>query len=121
MDVMTVITHKGDFQMIAAEHAEATKSTRKRVRDTKSKKTSVSKKLAKTSGKAQGRDGSKTATVLALLRRKDGASTAELIEATGWQPHSVRGFLAGTLRKKMGLNVVSNKREEGERRYSIDG
>jgi uncharacterized protein DUF3489 len=41
------------------------------------------------------------------------------MKATGWQPHSVRGFLSGTIRKKMDLDVVSTKGEDGERSYSI--
>ena len=45
----------------------------------------------------------------------------ELMAATGWQPHSVRGFISGTLGKKMGLTVVSAKGENGERTYSIKG
>ena len=102
-----------------AEQAEATKNTKKRVGKPKSKKASASKKPAKVADKAQGREGSKTAIFLALLRRKGGVTSAELIEATGWQPHSVRGLLAGTVRKKMGLSVVSDKRENGERSYSI--
>ncbi|MGA7411722.1 MAG: DUF3489 domain-containing protein [Bryobacteraceae bacterium] len=69
---------------------------------------------------AQGsRQGSKTATVLDLLKRKGGVTSKELIAATGWQPHSVRGFLSGTLGKKMGLLVRSTKGESGERTYSI--
>jgi hypothetical protein len=64
-------------------------------------------------------DGSKTATVLKLLRRPGGASLNELMEATKWQAHSVRGFLSGTLRKKMGLAIESDKVGEGERTYSI--
>jgi len=70
--------------------------------------------------KAQGsRQRSKTATVLELLKRKDGVTSKELIVATGWQPHSVRGFLSGTIGKKMGLIVRSTKGENGERTYSI--
>jgi hypothetical protein len=41
------------------------------------------------------------------------------MKVTGWQPHSIRGFLSGTVRKKMGLTVVSAKGEDGERNYSI--
>jgi len=41
------------------------------------------------------------------------------MKATGWQPHSVRGFLSGTVSKKMGLVVVSTKAEDGERTYSV--
>ncbi len=67
------------------------------------------------------RQGSKTAKVLDLLKRSGGASLKELRKATGWQAHSVRGFLSGTLGKKMGFAVTSTKAEEGERRYSVKG
>jgi len=66
------------------------------------------------------RDGSKTALVLSLLRRAGGVSSEELMGVTGWQAHSVRGFLSGTVSKKMGLKVVSAKSESGARSYSID-
>lgn len=115
---MTAITAKGESMMMA-EQAEATKTTKKRVGKPKIKKTSASKRPTKVVDKTKSREGSKTATVLALLGRKGGVTGAELIEATGWQPHSVRGFLAGTVKKKMGLNVTSSKREDGERSYSI--
>ena len=65
------------------------------------------------------RDGSKAATILELLKRPGGATIKELMKATGWQPHSVRGFLSGSIRKKMGLEVISNKSDDGERSYSI--
>jgi len=67
------------------------------------------------------RDGSKTAKVLELLRRPGGVTSKELMKATGWQPHSVRGFLSGTVGKKMGLTVTSTKGEDGERSYSVKG
>ena len=54
-----------------------------------------------------------------LLKRADGATLKELMKATGWQPHSVRGFISGTVGKKMGLIVTSTKDEGGERSYSI--
>jgi hypothetical protein len=65
------------------------------------------------------RDGSKAAKILDLLKRADGATLKELIKATGWQAHSVRGFLSGTVGKKMGLKVTSAKGEDGERSYSV--
>jgi hypothetical protein len=65
------------------------------------------------------REGSKTAIVLDLLKRAGGVTSKELIETTGWQPHSVRGFLSGTVGKKMGLHFASTKGENGERSYSI--
>jgi hypothetical protein len=65
------------------------------------------------------RDGSKKATVLGLIQRKNGATLAEIMKATGWQAHSVRGFITGALGKKMGLTVESTKRQDGERVYTI--
>ena len=97
------------------------------------KKASPAKKAPKTAPKPKGsgpgkaakekevREGSKTETILDLLKRPGGATAKELIQATGWQPHSVRGFLSGTIRKKMGLDVTSTKSDGGERRYSIKG
>jgi hypothetical protein len=64
------------------------------------------------------RPESKGAKVLELISRAKGASLAELMKATGWQAHSVRGFISGTLGTKMGLKVASAKREDGERVYS---
>ena len=64
-------------------------------------------------------DESKKDTVLRLLRRQNGASVAELAEATAWQNHSVRGFLTATVRKKLELPLISTKEIGGERRYHI--
>jgi hypothetical protein len=77
------------------------------------------KKKAPRSAQNEAREGSKTATLLELLKRPDGASAKELLKATGWQPHSLRGFLSGTVGKKMGLAVTSAKEEDGERNYSV--
>jgi hypothetical protein len=67
------------------------------------------------------RQGSKTARVLDLLQRAGGASLKELMKATGWQAHSVRGFLSGAMSEKMGLSVTSTKAAHEERRYSVAG
>jgi len=53
------------------------------------------------------------------LSRPEGASIEELIQATNWQQHSVRGFLAGTVKKKMGLSLTSSRVEGEPRRYKI--
>jgi hypothetical protein len=53
------------------------------------------------------------------MRRRQGATLTEIMGATGWQPHSVRGFVSGTLAKKMGLTVESTKSEAGDRTYRI--
>ena len=67
------------------------------------------------------RIGTKTAKVLDLLKRPGGATAKELLKATGWQPHSLRGFISGTLGKKMGLTVASVKGDDGGRVYSLKG
>jgi hypothetical protein len=84
------------------------------------KKASPAKKAPKGATNATGaRAGSKTAKVLDLLKRPDGATAKELMKATGWLSHSVRGFISGTLGKKMGLTVKSTQSEDGERSYSV--
>jgi len=66
-----------------------------------------------------GRADSKQARIIAMLRAPRGATIQALIHATGWQQHSVRGFLAGVVRKKLGLNLVSAA-AEGARVYRAD-
>ena len=61
---------------------------------------------------------SKTTRVIAQLRRPQGATLQAIMKATGWQAHSVRGFISGQLKKKLGLKVRSAK-HEGKRVYSI--
>ena len=61
----------------------------------------------------------KTDKALALLRRPNGVTIVELAKATRWQLHSVRGFMSGTLKKRKGLEIASEKDEKGVRRYRI--
>jgi hypothetical protein len=56
--------------------------------------------------------------LLTLLRRKEGSTVAEMVEVTGWQPHSVRGALSGTIRKKLSIELQSS-RIDGVRIYRI--
>lgn len=62
---------------------------------------------------------SKQDTVLELLRQTEGATIDELMDATAWQAHSVRGFLSGTARKKLKLNLISDVVGNGVRRYRV--
>jgi hypothetical protein len=63
--------------------------------------------------------GNKTQQILALLQRPDGVTLKELVTATGWKPNSVRGFLSGTIGKKMATPVESFKSSEGDRSYRL--
>jgi hypothetical protein len=78
-------------------------------------------KTRKVTAKARAKPqaaGTKSETVLALLRQTGGATLQALMAATGWQAHSVRGFISGQVTKKMRLKIKSFKRD-GERVYSI--
>src|ERR1700704_5193868 len=86
----------------------------------------VAKKAAKSSKRATpkakahtARDGSKKADIIRLLARAKGATLEELMEATGWQAPSVRGFISGTLGKKLKLKVESFKTDKGARTYHV--
>ncbi len=78
----------------------------------KSKTRRVSAK--KPTGKGKGE------TIVELLRRKGGATLADLTKATGWQAHSVRGFMSAQIGKNLGLKLESTKHEDGQRIYRID-
>ncbi len=82
------------------------------------RKTSGSRPNGRTSPAAV-RPGTKQALLMDLLKRKNGATIEKIVAATGWQPHSVRGAISGTLKKKMGLMVTSEKPGDAPRRYRI--
>ena len=132
---MTTITEESEKTQAEASSQEpkATKKARSAKRGAhvapakakSGKKATSAKKGPKVEKKpekpAAARQGSKTEQVLELLKRPEGVTLKELMKATDWQAHSVRGFISGTLGKKMGLTVESAKGENGERTYSIKG
>ncbi|SEL46950.1 DUF3489 domain-containing protein [Jannaschia helgolandensis] len=65
------------------------------------------------------REGTKQATLITMLRAPDGATIEEIMAATGWQSHTVRGAMAGALKKKLGLEVTSEKVEDRGRVYKL--
>ena len=78
----------------------------------------VGKKPAHTKGSGAPRAKSKGAKILELIGRQKGATLAEIVKATDWQKHSIRGFLS-TAAKKHGLKIESSKTEAGDRVYQI--
>ncbi|MBS4038047.1 MAG: DUF3489 domain-containing protein [Hydrogenophaga sp.] len=69
--------------------------------------------------KPRTRENSKQAEVIRMLQRPEGATIGQICTATGWQAHTVRGTFAGAFKKKLGLNIVSDKPQGGERIYRI--
>ncbi len=65
------------------------------------------------------REGTKQALLVDMLRRPEGATIDQIVEATGWQRHTARGAISGAIKKKLGLTVTSEKTEGGERTYHI--
>jgi hypothetical protein len=102
--------------------AHAAKAAPAKARSTKTatvaKNAPKAKKAARPQEAAAPREGSKAATVLAMLQRKNGATLNEIAQKMGWQRHTVRGFIAGAM-KKGGHMVESFKPEGGERSYRI--
>jgi hypothetical protein len=70
-------------------------------------------------GGNRARRDSKKARVLALLQKSDGVTVQQIMAATDWQPHTVRGFLSGTVGKQMGLYLTSERRSDGQRVYRL--
>ena len=76
---------------------------------------------AATTGAAGARKETKQARVLAMLRRREGASGPQIAEATGWAPHTVRGFLAGLARKGIKVDVLDRVRQVGPSKARANG
>ncbi len=112
------------MSIIAESKPRSRKNSSKRTKSG-AKTDSPSRKAPKQRTKAAkaggARAGTKQATLIDLLKRKTGATIADLVKATGWQPHSVRGAISGTLKKRLGLTVTSKPIEKRGRVYRIVG
>ncbi len=98
----------------------ATHAAKRQGRKRNTVRSNASETGAQSRRKPRGqRQGTKTSVIVGLLKRNAGATLQELMDASSWQAHSVRGFLSGTLKKKQGLPVSSAKDERGVRRYRI--
>jgi Protein of unknown function (DUF3489) len=107
--------------MVPVEPAKENEDQKSKVRFSRKRgklETAVSA-TPKNTPATQVRRGTKTAKILEMLRRPDGASLAELIKATKWQAHSIRGFLSGAVKGKLRLKIKSTKREDGTRIYRL--
>jgi Tfp pilus assembly protein PilX len=100
----------------ATKKRTAGKPSKAGSRHSRKKSTSV----RKAAEQAERRPNTKQSRAIAMLRSTKGASLDALMEATGWQQHSVRGFLAGVIRKRLGLDLESSKMD-GSRVYRITG
>jgi hypothetical protein len=119
---------KHDYWIAPAERTSQPKTTKKtaaKVTGPKSKtaakksKPKGATKKAKPAKQPKSAHVTKTTTLLELLRRKEGATIADIAKETGWQNHSIRGFISGIVTKQMGLTVESSKNDAGERAYRI--
>ncbi len=102
----------------AAKKRQAKKPQPKKRRGRAASKPAAAKSKGKQSPPTV-RQGTKQALLIDLLKRKNGASIDEIIKATGWQAHSVRGAISGALKKKLGLTVTSERVEKRGRVYRI--
>ena len=126
--MMLVISDAG-LQAIGIEAADgpetrgdiSKKSPKRRRRGTLRRSSGAPLRAKAKTTSTDARPGTKQSLVINLLNRKGGATIGEIGKATGWQPHSVRGVISGTLKKKLGLGVSSEKVEGRGRVYRIVG
>ena len=104
-----------------AEAPPATATAQPKKHKSRSRRSATGRQTKTEAPPACVRPGTKQALLIDLLRRKDGATIGEIVDATGWQPHSVRGAISGTLKKKLGLTVERAVVDDRGRVYRIVG
>jgi hypothetical protein len=121
MNVSSDAPNKGE-QMSTQETTTKTETSKRKAskKTAKAKKAATQKETAKaTKTKVAAKSGSNAGIVLDLMKRKEGATLAQIAKVTDWQNHSIRGLVSGHVTKKLGLKVESTKTEAGERTYRI--
>jgi DNA-binding MarR family transcriptional regulator len=118
---MTLVVTKAAFATLGIDPQEAPEEeAESAVEAADSTKTpSRTKSRASRTAAPHTRADSKQAQLIAMLRRAKGATIDEIVEALEWQPHTVRGAIAGALKKKLGLEVTSEKDERRGRVYRV--
>jgi hypothetical protein len=116
---MTTVESRVPTASKRTKSATTAKSEKHKATEKRSSKHAVASKL-ESSDDLHAAHITKHVRILALLRQRDGATITEMMEISGWQQHSVRGFLAGTIKKKLGLALTSSKAAGELRRYRID-
>lgn len=107
--------------MSSKTKAKSKKPTKSKNTPAPKKAKSAKPKAAKPAQKAKAEEGeTKLDKVIKLLSRKEGASIQDLVDATEWQPHTVRSALSHALAKKRGYKIVSSKEKGGKRIYKIE-
>ncbi len=114
--LLEIITKSASNWFIAAEGYDALGVPRKGAEKASAPDLTDAPAIPKT---PRVRENSKQAQMIELLKRPDGATLNQLVEATGWQSHTVRGAMAGSLKKKLGLTITSEKNTGQERTYRI--
>lgn len=116
---VTLIVTDAGLAAIGVEPDAAHKAAKRGNAEPKAKTPAAKPEAAPAAQDRKPREGTKQAAMIEMLRRKDGATLDEIAAATGWQRHTIRGAMAGALKKKLGLEVDSAKDEARGRVYRI--